>query len=84
MGVSKVIYGNDVLIDLTGDTVTAGNLKTGYTAHGADGEEIVGTASLSESPYFDGTTTVLPASRTRFEGTTTILSEMVGTTTILR
>lgn len=42
MGVSKINFGNRTLIDLTGDTVTADSLQEGYTAHGADGEPIVG------------------------------------------
>lgn len=43
MAISKVIYGGKTLIDLTADTVTADNLKKGYTAHGADGEVITGS-----------------------------------------
>jgi hypothetical protein len=43
MAISKVIYGGQTLIDLTGDTVTADQLKKGYTAHGANGEVINGT-----------------------------------------
>ena len=43
MGISKVIYGGQTLIDLTADTVTADKLKKGYTAHGADGEVVEGT-----------------------------------------
>jgi hypothetical protein len=43
MAISKVIYGGQTLIDLTGDTITADKLKKGYTAHGADGEVINGT-----------------------------------------
>lgn len=43
MAISKVVYGGDVLIDLTGDTVTADKLKKGYKAHGANGEVINGT-----------------------------------------
>lgn len=42
MAASKVIYGGQVLIDLTADTVTADKLASGYTAHGADGELITG------------------------------------------
>ena len=38
MAVSKVVYGGRTLIDLTGDNITADKLKSGYTAHGADGE----------------------------------------------
>ena len=45
MGVSKVDYGDRTLIDLTQDTVTADKLMQGYTAHGANGEQIVGTAT---------------------------------------
>lgn len=43
MAKSKVVYGGDVLIDLTADTVKAEHLIKGYTAHGADGEPITGT-----------------------------------------
>lgn len=43
MGKSKIVYGGQVLIDLTSDTVKADKLLEGYTAHGADGEPIAGT-----------------------------------------
>lgn len=43
MAISKVIYGGNTLIDLTGDTVVANKLLKGYTAHGADGELVTGT-----------------------------------------
>lgn len=46
--VSKIIYGDRTLIDLTSDTVTAEHLEEGYTAHGADGELITGTMSGGE------------------------------------
>lgn len=42
MATSKVIYGGKTLIDLTADTVTKEKLLKGYTAHGADGEPVVG------------------------------------------
>ena len=41
--VNKVVYDNQVLVDLTADTVTAGTLKKGETAHDATGAAIVGT-----------------------------------------
>ena len=44
--VSKVIYGNQTLIDLTSDTVIANKLLAGYTAHGADGAPITGTCEF--------------------------------------
>ena len=41
--ISKVVYGNETLIDLTDDTVVAAALLSGYTAHGADGAPITGS-----------------------------------------
>ena len=48
MGISKVEINNadgtkNVLVDLTGDTVTADKMLENETAHGADGEPIAGT-----------------------------------------
>lgn len=47
MPVNKVIYGGVTLLDLTKDTVTAEKLLKGETAHGKDGEPIVGTFEAS-------------------------------------
>lgn len=46
MKISKVIYGGQTLIDLTGDTVTADKLLKGTTAHGKDGELVTGTCEF--------------------------------------
>ena len=46
MAINKVIYGSQVLIDLTGDTVTADNLLSGFTAHGKNGSPIEGTCTF--------------------------------------
>ena len=43
---SKVIFNGEVLIDLTGDTVTADKLLAGVTAHGKDGAPITGTCDF--------------------------------------
>lgn len=43
--VNKVIYGTDVLIDLTGDTVTADKMLSGYTAHDKSGAPITGSCT---------------------------------------
>lgn len=43
MAISKVVYGGNVLIDLTADTVTADKLLVGAKAHKADGEVVTGT-----------------------------------------
>ena len=40
--VNKVIMGSETLIDLTGDSVTADSLLSGYTAHAASGARING------------------------------------------
>lgn len=43
MAISKVNYGNNVLLDLTGDTIKKEKLLSGFTAHDASGEQITGT-----------------------------------------
>lgn len=43
---SKIVYGNEVIIDLTNDTVTKDNLLVGYTATGKDGEHIDGACTF--------------------------------------
>ena len=43
--VNKVVYGNDTLIDLTDATATADKILQGYTAYGADGSKLTGTAT---------------------------------------
>lgn len=45
MAISKVIYGGNTLIDLTADSVTADKLLKDITAHGADGEPIIGACT---------------------------------------
>lgn len=44
--VNKVIYGGNVLIDLTGDTVVADKMLVGYKAHDKSGAVIEGTCSF--------------------------------------
>ena len=43
MAVNKVIYGGNILIDLTTDTITADKLASGITAHDKSGAIITGT-----------------------------------------
>lgn len=61
MGVSKVIYntenGAEVIMDLTGDTVTPDKLARGVTAHGANGNLITGTATEVNIVQTTGTST---------------------------
>lgn len=44
--ISKVVYGNQTLIDLTNDTVDSAHLLQGYTAHGADGAIVSGSCTF--------------------------------------
>ena len=46
MAINKVVYGNNVLVDLTEDTVSPENLQSGATAHSKSGALIRGTASM--------------------------------------
>lgn len=48
--VNKVVYGNDTLIDLTEDTVTADKILQGYTAHDRSGAGITGTYVAPATP----------------------------------
>lgn len=54
MAINKVIFGGDVLIDLTGDTVTPEQLAKGATAHDKSGAPITGT-STKDSDTSDAT-----------------------------
>lgn len=53
MGVNKVIFGNEVKIDLTADTVTPADLALGVTAHDASGETITGTSTKDSNTSAD-------------------------------
>lgn len=59
MAVNKVVLGEDTLIDLTADTVSADKLSKGITAHDMAGEAIVGTMESTggkEYTFTDGLT----------------------------
>lgn len=46
MAINKVIYGGETLLDLTGDTVTADKILSGFTTHDKSGELIEGTCKF--------------------------------------
>lgn len=54
MAVSKVVLGDETLIDLTSDTVSEDTLLKGATAHAANGELVEGKVSVQL--IFTGTT----------------------------
>lgn len=45
MAINKVIYGSNVLLDLTSDTVTASDLLSGVKAHDKSGVQITGSCT---------------------------------------
>ena len=49
MGVNKVLYGGKTVVDLTDATASPDTVLAGYTAYGADGNKIFGTASTGAS-----------------------------------
>lgn len=53
MAVSKVVLGDETLIDLTSDTVSEDTLLEGATAHAANGEQITGGVVVT--PMYTGT-----------------------------
>lgn len=55
--VNKVIYGNRTLIDLTGDTVQADKILSGYTAHEKSGAPVTGSCDFDVNSQ-DGTAAV--------------------------
>lgn len=44
--ISKVVYGNQTLMDLTSDTVEASKLLSGYTAHDRSGAAVTGSCTF--------------------------------------
>lgn len=47
MGVSKVDFAGNTLVDLTGDSVTPETLLEGATAHNAAGDQIAGAVTVA-------------------------------------
>ena len=49
VAVNKVVFGENILIDLSGDDITAEKLLSGATAHAADGSPITGSLPFTPS-----------------------------------
>ena len=75
MAISKVVYGNTTLIDISEDTVDAAAMLSGTTAHKANGEAVTGnivskaaatytpsasTQSIPSGVYLAGAQTIAP------------------------
>ena len=63
MGVAKVILNDEVLMDVTQDTVASANLLTGYNATGCDGEPVEGSITYKQSSdlIISGATVTAPS-----------------------
>lgn len=64
MAFSKVVLNDEALIDLTNDTVVDSKLVQNYTAHGADGILITGTAVAGGGNYQSKTVSPATTSQT--------------------
>lgn len=53
MAVNKVVYNGETLIDLTSDTVEAGSLLSGVTAHDKAGNKITGSVVVESKPVYE-------------------------------
>lgn len=56
MSINKILYGNEVLIDLTSDTVQADKLLQGYTAHDNSGTVIFGSVQNGDNLGYGSST----------------------------
>ena len=67
--INKVVFGNDTLIDLTADTITAADLASGVTAHDRSGAPITGTSTY-DADTSDATATAseILAGQTAYAG----------------
>ena len=77
MGVSKVVYGNDTLIDISGDTVSSNNLLSGATAHGSNGESVSGAVIVTDDyvPASTGGTFEGDVTIDKADGTTSVVGQ---------
>jgi hypothetical protein len=66
MAISKIVYDNRVLIDLTGDTVAAAALQRGTTAHDAAGNQITGTNDGVDTSDADAVAGEIAAGKTAY------------------
>ena len=48
MAINKVVYGDQTLVDLTEDTVTAETMLEGVTAHDRSGEVVEGSVVIPD------------------------------------
>lgn len=75
--INKVIYGNNVLLDLTSDTVTASDLLKDITAHDKSGAVITGSCTYdSDTTDADATASEILATKTAYVNKTKVTGSM--------
>lgn len=81
MAISKVIYDNNVLVDLTADTITSDKMLTNTTAHRADGVQITGNISNKSSTDLtvSGATVTVPSGYYSAQATKSVATGTAGT-----
>lgn len=70
MGINKIEYGGDILVDLTGDTITEEYVVEGKTFHSADGEQKTGNLKDMDILRVNNLSPTVDATYIRFETTT--------------
>ena len=67
--INKVVFGNETLIDLTSDTITAADLASGVTAHDRSGAPITGTSTYdADTSGATATASEILAGQTAYAG----------------
>ena len=81
MGVSKVVYDNNVLVDLTADTITSDKMLANTTAHRADGVQITGSISNKSATDLtvSGATVTVPSGYYSAQATKSVATGTAGT-----
>lgn len=84
MAVSKVVYGNTTLIDLTSDTVASEKMLQGTTAHAANGSAVTGSiiTKTSSALSASGSIVTVPSGYYAAQATKAVASATQATPTI--
>ena len=74
---NKIVYNGDTLMDISADTVEAGKLLTGYTAHDKSGTPITGTCDFdSDTTDADATAAEILLNKTAYVNTNKLTGTM--------
>lgn len=76
MAINKVVYGQNTLIDLTGDTVSGNKMLSGTVAHDKSGSRITGSITSKSAATITPTTSAQTISAGQYlSGTQTIAGD---------